>query len=229
MKEKHISLAEFVRIFTTTRGPGIRGERASTRAARFAEAICQPEVVDAVADHCPANMAAVGFHHVKTLRREMKILEEAGEMFGAYDEVARRSNDGDDGHESYRTVLGRMKFDEMAIQVATLAPSLSQLLDSLMAPKRIREDRVYDHTKIDHRRAIIASVLSYSRAAKGSNTFPRLFGAFLHSNGVKRRVLDLLHHFGLSEGYKGVHKHLGVVATQAKVRVALKMPLYGCN
>ena len=44
---------------------------------------------------------------------------------------------------------------------------------------------------------------------------------FLHSNGVKRRILDLFHRFGLCEGYKGVHKHLETVAEQAKASSSL--------
>ncbi|KAG9240472.1 hypothetical protein BJ878DRAFT_430216, partial [Calycina marina] len=63
---------------------------------------------------------------------------------------------------------------------------------------------------------IITSILCYSRASEGSNKFPRIFGAFLHSNGVKRRVLDLFHQFGLCGGYKGVHKHLGTTSTDCK-------------
>lgn len=39
-------------------------------------------------------MATFGFYYVKTLRKEMKVLEEGGEMFATYVEVARRNNRG---------------------------------------------------------------------------------------------------------------------------------------
>ncbi|KAF1810066.1 hypothetical protein P152DRAFT_138942 [Eremomyces bilateralis CBS 781.70] len=84
-------------------------------------------------------------------------------------------------------------------------------------PKIERKDRPpQDPSKFNHRIAIITSILCYSRASEGSNKFPCVFGAFLHYNGVKRRVLDLLHQFGVCEGYKGVYRHLQTVAEQAK-------------
>jgi hypothetical protein len=87
----------------------------------------------------------------------------------------------------------------------------------LIAPKIERKDRApRDPAKFNNRIAIITSILCYSRASDGSNKFPRVLGAFLHSNGVKRRILDLFHQIGLCEGYKGVHKHLEIVAEQAK-------------
>ena len=159
----------------------------------------------------------------------MKALEEAGDMFSAYQVdrgQERTSQVGNvqeeqpgDGQklEEYEVVLGDMPFGQMFEEVNTRAPMLFGLLNSLMAPKTQRKDREpRDPSKFNHRIAIITSILCYSRASEGSNKFPRVFGAFLHSNGVKRRVLDLFHQFGLCEGYGGVHKHLETVAEQAK-------------
>jgi hypothetical protein len=93
-------------------------------------------------------------------------------------------------------------------------------LDALL-PESLKYGKVAarNPTKFNNRLATVTSILCYSQASEGSNKFPRVFGAFLQSNGVKRRVLDPLHQFGLSEGYKGVHKHLETVAQQAKVVV----------
>jgi hypothetical protein len=56
----------------------------------------------------------------------------------------------------------------------------------LMAPKTERQDRApRDPAKFNYRIAIIVSILCYSRASEGSNKFPCIFAAFLHSNGVK--------------------------------------------
>ncbi|KAF1810006.1 hypothetical protein P152DRAFT_475367 [Eremomyces bilateralis CBS 781.70] len=144
----------------------------------------------------------------------MKALEEAGGMFSAYQvhrerekslqaSIGRegRSEDGqsEDGQkpEDYECILDDLRFGWMYEQVNTHAPLLCGLLDGLMAPKIERKDRPpRDPSKFNHRTAIITSILCYSRASEGSNKFPRVFGAFLHSNGVKRRVLDLFHQFG---------------------------------
>jgi hypothetical protein len=228
MRKKGITLREFIQVYTTTQGSGGYGERPATRTKRLAEAIYgQPEVLNALREH-PASGAA-GIVTVKTLRREMKSLEEAGDMFSAYhvDRGQEQSSQASIGPEEqprdnqkledYESIFGNMQFEDMSKQVNTRAPLLFGLLNGLMAPKIERKDRApRDPSKFNHRIAIITSILCYSRASEGSNKFPRVFGAFLHSNGVKRRVLDLLHQLGLCEGYKGVHKHIETVAEQAK-------------
>jgi hypothetical protein len=227
MRKKDITLREFIQVYVTTQGSGGYGERPATRAKRLAEAIYgQPEVLDALREH-PASGSA-GIVTVKALRKEMKVLEEAGDMFSAYqvDRGQEKTSQAGIGEEQpgdnqkledYERILGDMQFEDMSKQVNTRAPLLFGLLNGLMAPKRERMDRApRDPSKSSHRIAIITSILCYSRASEGSNKFPRVFGAFLQSNGVKRRILDLFHQFGLCEGYKGVHKHLETVAEQAK-------------
>lgn len=236
MRKKDITLREFIHVYVTTQGSGGYGERPATRAKRLAEVIYgQPEVLDALREHTTSGTA--GIVTVKDLRKEMKALEEAGDMFSAYQvdrgqEKTSQVGNGQEEHpgdgqklEDYECILGDMQFDDMSKQVNTRAPMLFGLLNSLMAPKKQRQDRApRDPSKFNHRIAIITSILCYSRASEGSNKFPRVFGAFLHSNGVKRRVLDLFHQFGLCEGYKGVHKHLETVAEQAKASsVSLSM------
>jgi hypothetical protein len=214
MRKKDITLREFVHVYVTTQGSGGYGERPATRAKRLADAIFgQPEVLDAVREH-PASGAA-GIATIKALRKEMKALEEAGDMFSAYEvnrgqEMILQTGIGpeeqtDDSQklEDYEVILSDAQFGQMYEQVNTRAPMLCGLLSGLMAPKIERKDRApRDPSKFNHRIAIITSILCYSRASEGSNKFPRVFGAFLHSNGVKRRVLDLRHQFGLCEGYK---------------------------
>jgi hypothetical protein len=224
----HLTLAEFIRVYVTTQGDDGYGDRPATRAKRLADAIyTQPEVLEALRQH-PASGSA-GIVTAKALRKEMKALEEAGEMFSAYrvdrgQQDAAQAGLGLDEQlgesqklEDYEVILGGMQFGHMCEEVNTRAPMLYGLLNSLMGPKVERKDRApRDPSKFNHRIAIITSILCYSRASEGSNKFPRVFGAFLHSNGVKRRILDLFHQFGLCEGYKGVHKHLETVAEQAK-------------
>ncbi|KAH7308926.1 hypothetical protein B0I35DRAFT_482679 [Stachybotrys elegans] len=152
----------------------------------------------------------------------MKALEEDGDMFGAYrvgrgqEKIAQADTEPEeqpgDGQilEAYERILGDMQFEDTSKQVATRAPLLFGLLNGLMAPKTERKDRPpRDPAKFNHRIAIITSILCYSRASEGSSKFPRVFGAFLHSNGVKRRVLDLLHQLGLCEGTQGTVRRYG--------------------
>lgn len=228
MRKKDITLGEFILVYATTQGSGGYGERPARRAKRLAEAIYgQPEVSEALREH--PTSGATGIVTVKALRKEMNALEEAGGMFCSYNADHQREKstqasiwrreeqlEGSRKLEDER-IFDDMQFGRMFEQVQTRAPLLCGLLNGLMAPKKERKDRPpRDPSKFNHRAAVITSIICYSRASEGSNKFPRVFGAFLYSNGVKRRVLDLLHQLGLCEGYKGVHKHLETVAEQAK-------------
>jgi hypothetical protein len=229
MSNKHrLTLADFLRVYVTTQGGDGYGDKPATRAKRLADAIyTQPEVLDALREN--PGSGSTGNFNMKALRKEMKALEEAGDMFGAYrvdqeQQEATQIGIGREGElivgeklEDYEIILRGMQFEGMSQEVSKHAPMLFGLLDGLMAPKVARKDRdARDPTKFNHRIAIITSILCYSRASDSSNKFPRVFGVFLQSNGAKRRILDLLHQLGLCEGYKGIHKHLEVVAEQAK-------------
>jgi hypothetical protein len=83
MRKKDITLREFIHVYITTQGSSGYRERPTTRAKRLVEAIYgQPEVLDVLWEH-PAS-STVGIVTIKALRKEMKALEEAGEMFSAY-------------------------------------------------------------------------------------------------------------------------------------------------
>jgi hypothetical protein len=204
MRGKDMQLKDFIRVYVTTQGSDGYGDRPATRAKRLADAIyTQPEVLEALRQHRASGSA--GIVTVKALRKEMKALEEAGEMFSAYrvddgqQETAQTGLGQEEqpvnsqNLEDYEVILGDMQFGQMCEEVNKRAPMLGGLLSGLMAPKMERKDRApRDPSKFNHRIAIITSILCYSRASEGSNKFPRVFGAFLHSNGVKRRVLDLI-------------------------------------
>jgi hypothetical protein len=81
------------------------------------------------------------------------------------------------------TPSSHMQFRQMCEKVNTRALMLYGLLSGLMAPKTERKDREsQDSTKFNHRIGITTSILCYSRASEKSIKFPRVFGAFLHSN-----------------------------------------------
>lgn len=156
-----------------------------------------------------ARGVTAGIVNVKELRKEMKALEEAGDMYSAYrvDHPQENASVWDwTGRtaqrwttiEEYQCILGDMQLGQMYEQVHIRAPLSCGLLDGLMAPKERKDRPPRDPQKLYHRTAMITSILCYSRASEGSNKFPRVSGAFLYSNGVKRRILDLLHQFGLS-------------------------------
>jgi hypothetical protein len=184
MRKKDITLREFIQVYVTTQGSGGYGERPATRAKRLAEAIYgQVEVLDALRDH-PASGTA-GIVTVKALRKEIKALEQAGEMFSAYrvDRVQQETAPtglgqeeqtvGGQKLEDYEVILGDMQFGQMCEEVNTRAPMLGGLLSELMAPKMERKDRApRDPFKFNHRIAIITSISAILEPQKGATNFP---------------------------------------------------------
>jgi hypothetical protein len=169
-----MQLKDFIRVYVTTQGSDGYGDRPATRAKRLADAIyTQPEVVEALRQH-PAS-GSVGIVTVKALRKEMKALEEAGEMFSTYrvdhgQQEAAQTGLVQEGQpresqklEDYEVILGDMQFGRMCEEVNTRAPMLHELLSGLMAPKIERKDRApRDPAKFNHRIAIITSILCFS-------------------------------------------------------------------
>lgn len=153
MQKQDITLREFIHVYTTTQGSGGYGER-------LAEAIYgQPEVLDALREHPTSSTS--GIITIKALRKEMKALEEAGEMFGGYkvnsnQDSSGKASDGQvaltrgggGGVEDYEAILGDMQFEQMFKEVETRAPMLFGLLTGLMAPKVVRKDRAPESYKI---------------------------------------------------------------------------------
>jgi hypothetical protein len=95
---------------------------------------------------------AVGIVTLKALRKDMEALEQARDMFSAYQvdceqEKAlqariRQKEQATDGQklEDYKCILGDMQFKDMSKQVNACAPLLFGLLSGLMGPKIERKD-----------------------------------------------------------------------------------------
>ena len=152
-QEHHLTLAEFIRVYVTTQGDDGYGDRPATRAKRLAHAIyTQPEVLEALRQH-PAS-GSPGIVTVKTLRKEMKALEEAGDMFSAY-QVDRGEEKTSRNLRSMRLYLATCGSGRC---LRKRAPMLFGLLNGLVAPKTERTDREpRDPSKFNHRIAIINS------------------------------------------------------------------------
>ena len=152
MRKKDITLREFIQVYIITQGSSGYRERPTTRAKRLAEAIySQPEVLEVLREH-PASSTA-GIVTVKALRKEIKVLEEAGEMFSTYQVDCRQPETAQAGLgqdeqpgesqslEDYEVLLRDIQFGQIYKEVNTRAPILHRLLSGLMAPKIERKDR----------------------------------------------------------------------------------------
>ncbi|RSL42675.1 hypothetical protein CEP51_016454 [Fusarium floridanum] len=192
-KTHHLTLAEFIRVYVTTQGDDGYGDRPATRTKRLAEAIYgQPQVVDALREH-PASGAAEVVT-VKSLRKEMKALEEAGDMFGTYrindpqeeslqTSISRERQSQDDQQpEDYERILGGMQFGQMYEQVHTRAPLLfrryGQQLDACV---------VYDN--FDYREGVKHQLISNHAEMRSVTTGKVFRGVDISQGGLRKSML----------------------------------------
>jgi hypothetical protein len=71
--------------------------------------------------------------------------------------------------------------------------------------------------RLDGALLMICEILAHSDSPRKSNAFHRLMGIYLHSMGVKSRVINTLAGLGIGVSYETVRRHLGDIADIAVV------------
>ncbi|KAJ4189476.1 hypothetical protein NW759_016766 [Fusarium solani] len=186
-KTHHLTLAEFIQVYVTTQGDDGYGDQPATRAKQLAEAIySQPQVVDALREH-PASGAAEVVT-VKSLRKEMKALEEAGDMFDTYrindpqeessqTSISRERQSQDDQQpEDYERILGGMQFGQMYEQGTVRR--YSQQLDACV---------VYDN--FDYREGVKHQLISNHAEMRSVTTGKVFRGVDIPPGGLRKSML----------------------------------------
>lgn len=109
-----------------------------------------------------------------------------------------------------RDILGEFRSDVnpadidipgLAARVQDRAPELWALLVSIVTSPDSSQDR---STNSQGRILMICSILTSSLHPRKSTNFPMLLGLYLHSMGVKRRVLSLLAGLGIVPSYQTI-------------------------
>jgi hypothetical protein len=90
-----------------------------------------------------------------------------------------------------------------------------ELLDSVTCETR----RTSEMTSLTSRHIIILAILCYSQSNRHNNV-QTLLALHLHSNGVRRRVIELLAKYGLSVSYSTIQRVLKSLSDQAIASVA---------
>lgn len=92
-----------------------------------------------------------------------------------------------------------LDMDQTLHIIQSQAPLLLQLIRDIMAPKH---GRTYQRQSEPVARIItIISILCFSQRQNSSTSFQTNLGLYLHSNGVKRRQIELLSRLGLIVSY----------------------------
>lgn len=146
----------------------------------------------------------VSFPCVRTYKKELKALETTP-FFGIW---------------KHGLEFERLDLPAYFTELRRLAPKLLELLQSLTAPLRERDDTPNRRSELlAGRYVLIFSILSFTRRRNTCNNLPRLIGLYLQSTGVKRRVLEVLAGLGVCEGYHAIKKLNDSIAAEAEAHL----------
>jgi hypothetical protein len=110
-----------------------------------------------------------------------------------------------------------LDMDQILNAIETEAPLLLRVIRSIMAPEH---RRIYQRQKEPAARIVaIISILCFSQRQNTCTGFQTTLGLYLHSQGVKRRQLELLGQLGLVVSYGTVIRTIKDQSTQAVAQV----------
>jgi hypothetical protein len=110
-----------------------------------------------------------------------------------------------------------LDMDQILNAIETEAPLLLRVIRSIMAPENRRS---YQRQKEPAARIVaIISILCFSQRQNTCTGFQTTLGLYLHSQGVKRRQLELLSQLGLVVSYGTVIRTIKDQSTQAVAQV----------
>lgn len=181
----------------------IAGLTRNTRLARLEKAFSAPSVSAAL--HEDLRQGAIIHRIASELRKLIATVQE----FGSEDDNSSDFEDFD-----FERIIGAL---------AEKAPTWYTLLQSLCLNERQFKKQESYSGSLKNKKAsvqniifLITAVVCHSRARKRSNFLLKRLGAYLHVNGTKRRVVDLLAVFGVCPTSKHVVKGLDEVAEAEK-------------
>jgi hypothetical protein len=83
--------------------------------------------------------------------------------------------------------------------------------------------------RLDGALLMICEILAHSDSSRKSNAFHLLMGIYLHSMGVKRRVINTLAGLGVGVSYETVRRHLRDIADIAAVSLGFQTRLHAAK
>lgn len=119
------------------------------------------------------------------------------------------------------TDIETVDFTTAAQDIEQHAPTWYKLMTSLLENERGKRKSYGKHANANDQvirtMIIITSMVCHSRARNRSNFFPALISTYCHGTGVKRRVIDTFHGFGITFSYKKGNDLVNKIANKAKV------------
>ena len=137
----------------------------------------------------------------KVIRSELKELQKKVLVFGKYDTA---------------TNVEDINFVEVHREIEEHGPNLSRLIDEAAVcqrpDKHIRQEQ-------PGRIVTITAMLGLGRARQSANFLTRALGVYLHSSGVRRRVINTLHGLGIVDCYLTIQQTVKRIAQHSQESV----------
>jgi hypothetical protein len=130
-------------------------------------------------------------------------------------------------HETSNNGFDTLAIDQSLKSMQNEAPLLLRLIRGIMVPEKERrhapKDEQTHHLQKDKTTRIVAimSILCYSQRRNTCTGIQTSLGLYLHSNGVKRQQIELLHNLGLVVSYGTIIQAIKQQSTGAAEQVKI--------
>ena len=201
--EKHRwTIKDLVYHMVTAKPVKKNGVSCLVRARALSDGLYQQEEVIEQLSHASQDIRTVGNSAlVDRIRAELRSVSKQDVGLGEFDPEAD---------------ISRLDIPALAERIQRTAPELWQLLAAIMEPQDVRSNRD-TLTEYQGSMVMVCSILAHARAPRLSNNLPMLLGLYLHSMGVKRRVISVLAGLGICSSYSSVNTRRGELADIGKV------------
>jgi hypothetical protein len=199
------SIKDVIRAYVTEHPVKKGGHTTAQRAKNLSNWIYgQPEVVEQLQDIPSGFREAENNSLVQRLRLELNKLEDQSSGKGAL------------GRFDSNMPVDQINLDSIAQQVQEAVPELWALLSKLVTAKK---DSGRNPSADNSPLVMIIAIMTYTRAPILCNRLQSLLGVYLHSAGVKRRVLSVLNGLGITTSYTTTQAHREKLAEVGKVSI----------
>lgn len=200
------SVSDLIRHLVAT--PMVGSTGGLSRVDRFNQALQQPQVIDKI--EFPPLLRSIDIYGMLISELRSEIQTVAGEpLFNKYNKDTSPMD---------------MDIQHAGSHIRTHAPLLTRLFEGLTAS--YTDNRRTKQGERDGPLLMIFIIIAYASGRKSFNNFTTLLGLYANSHGAKRRLLNMLHHLGITPSWDTILERHREISQHG--RVMLIYSLYPC-
>ena len=205
LRRSHLTFIDLVRAWLENAGGEPTGKARQAKARQLLDLVWDEDLLPLFEKTDTFEERTTG-SATKVVRSELVSLQKNVPLFGKYDPDFN---------------LEDLNFTHAIGDIEKFAPNLSILING--SSEGIRTDK---HTRKEQpgRIVMIAAVLSLGRARQSANLLARALGVYLHTSGVRRRVISTLHGLGIVDSYHTIHRTIQEIAKRSQESISASLP-----